>query len=103
MDIEEFKASLGQDAPPEDMARAVQALWHQAKGDWDGAHRLAQSQNDGTGAWVHAFLHRVEGDNSNSAYWYRRAGKPISSARLSDEWEEIVSALLRSRHSSAAV
>ena len=103
MDIEEFKASLGQDAPPEDMARAVQALWHQAKGDWDGAHRLAQSQNDGAGAWVHAFLHRVEGDNSNSAYWYRRAGKPISSARLSEEWEEIVSALLRSRHFSAAV
>ena len=94
MDIEEFKASLGQDAPPEDMARAVQALWHQAKGDWDEAHRLAQSLNDGAGAWVHAYLHRVEGDNSNAGYWYRRAGKPHPSASLAEEWEEIVSSLL---------
>ena len=95
MDLEEFKASLGQDAPPEDMARAMQALWHQAKGDWETAHQLAQSQDDGSGAWVHAFLHRVEGANSNAAYWYRRAGKPLSSARLSAEWEEIAAALLR--------
>jgi len=55
---------------------------------------MAQSQDDGIGAWVHAFLHRVEGDSSNAAYWYRRAGKPISSAPLNEEWEEIVSALL---------
>ncbi len=69
-------------------------MWYQAKGEWDIAHRLAQSSEDGIVAWVHAFLHRVKGDNSNAAYWYRRAGKPISSALLNEEWEEIVSALL---------
>ncbi len=94
MDLKNFKESLDQNTPPEDLGRALQALWHQAKGEWDTAHRLAQSQDDGIGAWVHAFLHRVEGDISNSAYWYLRAGKPISSTPLNEEWEEIVSALL---------
>lgn len=94
MNFDEFRASLEQDAPPQDLEGALQALWHQAKGDWETAHRLAQSEDDGSGAWVHAFLHRVEGDDSNAAYWYRRAGKPFSSVRLSDEWEEIVAALL---------
>lgn len=94
MDLKDFKESLDQNTPPEDLGRALQALWHQAKGEWDTAHRLAQSQDDGIGAWVHAFLHRVEGDISNSAYWYLRAGKPISSTPLNEEWEEIVSALL---------
>ena len=95
MDLENFKASLDQDGPPKKLGQALQAMWHQAKGDWDSAHRLAQSLDDGAGAWVHAFLHRVDGDNSNAAYWYRRAGKPVSSARLTDEWEEIVSEVLK--------
>ena len=94
MDLKDFKESINRNTPPDDLGRALQALWHQAKGEWDTAHRLAQSQDDGIGAWVHAFLHRVEGDSSNAAYWYRRAGKPISSAPLNEEWEEIVSALL---------
>ena len=94
MNLKDFKASLDQDAPPKDLGLALQAMWHQAKGDWDTAHRLAQSQDDGIGAWVHAFLHRVEGDSSNAAHWYRQAGKPVSSARLSEEWEEIASSLL---------
>ena len=94
MDLKDFKESVDQNTPPEDLGCALQALWHQAKGEWDTAHRLAQSQDDGIGTWVNAFLHRVKGDNSNAAYWYRRAGKPISSASLNEEWEEIVSALL---------
>lgn len=95
MDLKDFKESLDRNTPPEDLRRALQALWYQAKGEWDTAHRLAQSSDDGIGAWVHAFLHRVEGDISNAAYWYRRAGKPISSTPLNEEWEEIVSALLQ--------
>jgi hypothetical protein len=95
MDFRTFKASINHDAPPEGIERALQALWHQAKGDWHEAHRLAQAQDDKTGAWVHAYLHRAEGDNANAGYWYRRAGKPDSSALLNEEWEEIVSALLR--------
>ena len=95
MDIEAFKASISVDAPPNGLSRPLQALWHQAKGDWDTAHRLAQTQKNGDGALVHAFLHRVEGDKSNAAYWYRRAGKPVSSAPLDEEWKEIVAALLQ--------
>lgn len=94
MDLDAFKASLAGDAPPAGANRALQALWHQAKGDWAKAHRLAQKQKDQTGAWVHAYLHRVEGDQSNAGYWYRRAGKPQASAPLKEEWEAIVAALL---------
>ena len=64
MTFEEFKASLTGDNPPEDLDASLQALWRQAKGDWDKAHRLAQEQSDEGGAWVHAYLHRVEGDSS---------------------------------------
>ena len=94
MDVDAFRASLQQAAPPDGLSAALRALWFQAKGDWDEAHRLAQSQDDMTGAWVHAYLHRVEGDQRNAAYWYRRAGKPVSSAPLRKEWDEIADALL---------
>ena len=94
MDLAAFKTSLVDDAPPAGLGRALQALWRQAKGDWHAAHRLAQAQDDQAGAWVHAFLHRVEGDAGNAGYWYRRAGKPHASAPLGEEWDEIASALL---------
>ena len=94
MDLKTFKASINQDSPPEGLGPALKALWHQAKGNWEQAHRLIQDQNDEAGAWVHAYVHRVEGDNSNAGYWYRRAGKPHPSAPLAEEWEEIVSSLL---------
>jgi hypothetical protein len=92
--FETFEASLGDSAPPADLDPMVQALWHEAKGDWATAHRLAQAQDDAEGAWVHAYLHRVEGDLANAGYWYRRAGKPVSQAPLRDEWTTIVQALL---------
>jgi len=69
-------------------------LWHAAKGDWKAAHELAQAQQDRDGAWVHAYLHRQEGDEANAAYWYRRAQKPVASSPLEGEWEAIVQALL---------
>ena len=94
MTLTDFKASLDADAPPDGSSSALRALWHEAKGDWHAAHRLAQSQKDEAGAWVHAYLHRVEGDESNAAYWYRRAGKPLATTPLKDEWDEIASALL---------
>ncbi len=97
MDLATFKQSLDRDAPPEGLGRALAALWHAAKGDWDEAHRLAQAQKDAAGAWVHAYLHRVEGDLSNAEHWYRRAGKSPSSALLSREWDEIADALLGDR------
>ncbi len=94
MDLESFRGTLDNDAPPADLAPALQAMWHQAKGDWHRAHELAQSQDDAIGAWVHAHLHRVEGDAGNAGYWYRRAGKDHASQSLDREWDEIVSALL---------
>ncbi len=94
MDLSAFKQSLDQSAPPADLGPALAALWHEAKGDWDQAHRLAQSQKDADGAWVHAYLHRVEGDTSNAGYWYRRAEYPPSTAPLKQEWDEIAEALL---------
>ncbi len=97
MDLASFQQSLDRDAPPEDLGRALSALWHEAKGDWDAAHRLAQAQDDDQGAWVHAYLHRVEGDLPNAGYWYRRSGKTPSGAPLQQEWDEIAAALLDDR------
>ena len=94
MDLKSFKDSLAQAAPPTNVGGALAALWRQAKGDWDEAHRLVQEMADSDAWWVHAYLHRVEGDRANASYWYRRAGKPAPSAPLDKEWEEIVSVLL---------
>ena len=87
MDLASFQQSLDRDAPPEDLGRALSALWHEAKGDWHAAHRLAQSRDDADGAWVHAYLHRVEGNAANAGYWYRRAGRPHASVSLAEEWD----------------
>lgn len=70
------------------------ALWHDAQGDWQKAHELAQDIETQDGAWVHAYLHRKEGDTSNAGYWYRQAGKKFPSQTLQQEWEEIVNNLL---------
>ena len=75
MDFETYKNSLAQDAPPEGLSSAVQALWWEAKGDWHQAHQCAQEQADAEGAWAHAYLHRVEGDLRNAGGWYSRAGR----------------------------
>lgn len=93
MDLKIFKASLETSSPPEGSSLALEALWHQAKGDWDTAHERAQADDSKAGAWVHAHLHRVEGDQSNAAYWYRRAGQDIPANSLREELESIVSAL----------
>jgi hypothetical protein len=94
MDFETYKGSLAQDTPPEELSPAAQALWWEAKGDWHQAHQCAQRQADTEGAWAHAYLHRVEGDLSNAGGWYRRAGRPASTAPLKEEWETIARALL---------
>lgn len=70
------------------------ALWHDGRGDWEAAHRVAQDIDTPDGAWIHAYLHRREGDAANAGYWYRRAAKPIPSVPLDAEWDAIVTALL---------
>jgi hypothetical protein len=94
MDIAAFRASVEASAPVDHLSHALQALWHDAKGDWQAAHEHAQAQDDRDGAWVHAYLHRKEGDLPNAGYWYRRAGRPAASESLDAEWETIATALL---------
>jgi hypothetical protein len=98
MDLQAFRDSLSANAPPAGLSRAVEALWYEAKGEWGKAHELIQAEDDATGAWVHAYLHRKEGDASNAAYWYRRAGEPMSHVPLEVEWEQIVERLLGQPH-----
>lgn len=94
MNLAEFRLSLGQSSPPSDLSLALQALWFEARGDWNKAHELAQEDGDSPGAWVHAYLHRKEGDVSNARYWYSQAGRPVCSGSLDEEWAAISEALL---------
>ena len=95
MTLFELKATLSASTPPANLARALVALWHDARGDWKTAHEVAKDVDDKDGgAWVHAYLHRKEGDDTNAAYWYRRAGQPVSRTSLDAEWDQIASELL---------
>jgi hypothetical protein len=97
--LEDFKGTLSNRTPPP-VSATLRALWHDARGDWDAAHRVAQDVDDEDGAWVHAYLHRKEGDLGNAGYWYRRAGRPEATDSLDAEWEHIAVELLQ-RHSSS--
>ena len=90
----EFKASLSGAAPAAQLDAPLAALWWAAKGGWDQAHRIVQDEPTADAAWVHAYLHRVEGDSGNAGYWYRRAARPVGGDSLEAEWERMVSALL---------
>lgn len=95
MDLEAFRRSLKNDEPPEEVGVGLRALWHAGRDQWDRAHGLIQDRDDNEGCWIHAHLHRIEGDLSNAAYWYSRAGRGVPKTDLRAEWEEIVTALLR--------
>jgi hypothetical protein len=97
MELDSFRDSLKGETPPADIRLAGQGLWWDAKGDWAKAHECAQAQDDPEGAWLHAYLHRKEGDAENAGYWYRRAGKPMATGPLAQEWEAIARALLDGR------
>ena len=94
MEFAAYRASLSGDAPPQGLGLALQALWWEAKGEWDKAHECAQAKEDMAGCWVHAYLHRREGDLENAGYWYRRAGKPTATDALEAEWLAIARSLL---------
>lgn len=95
MTLDEFRTTLAQRVPPHDLSPALRAMWEDAKGNWAAAHTIAQSIEDKTGAWIHAYLHRKEGDLGNAGYWYRRAGQAVAGDPLEEEWTRIVSILLR--------
>jgi hypothetical protein len=94
MTLEEFTSTVTTGVPPEGASAGLLALWEDARGHWEAAHTIAQDLDDKSGAWIHAYLHRKEGDAANAAYWYRRAGQPVARDSLDQEWARIVSALL---------
>ncbi len=90
MQFDEFKQSMQSAAPPANLSVYLNALWYDGKSDWKKAHDLVDQLEDATACWVHAYLHRKEGDVWNADYWYRRAGKKRPDISLEAEWESIV-------------
>lgn len=93
MTADDFIASLAQLQPPQMLTAVERGLWHAGKEQWDQAHELAQSEAGPMAAWLHAYLHRWEGDDANAGYWYRRAGRPPCRKPLAEEWADLVAAL----------
>jgi hypothetical protein len=94
MTLTELKRSLSQPQPPPGLSPALRALWWAAKNDWDAAHKLVMDEDGKDSAWVHAYLHRAEGDNENARYWYQKAGKTPANGPLQPEWDAITAELL---------
>jgi hypothetical protein len=88
----DFQRALEAPEPP-DAAPELVALWHLARGEWDAAHGLVQDRAGADAAWVHALVHRIEGDAANAGYWYRRAGRPVAEDGFAAERERIARAL----------
>jgi len=95
MTLDEFRKSARSSEPPAGLSLALLGLWWDAKNDWTRAHESAQQDEGPDGSWVHAYLHRKEGDPGNAGYWYRRAGKTVCRDSLDQEWTIIAEALLK--------
>ncbi len=93
MTFEEFNKSLSLKDPPDEFPVYLKALWYDANGDWENAHRTIQDISDDTAAWIHAYLHRKEGDIGNADYWYRRGERKRPTVTLQEEWKDIATAL----------
>lgn len=91
MTFSEFNQTLSENKPSQNISRILEALWHDAKGDWESAHNIAQTQ-EGVQSYdrIHAYLHRKEGDNWNANYWYRRAKTTTPDTNLEEEWKFLV-------------
>ena len=94
MQLEDFIKSIKEKSPSEGLSEPLQAMWYARKENWDKAHNIAQSISTELGSWIHAYLHRVEGDLSNADYWYKRAGKPPHSGSTEAEADDIVNSIL---------
>jgi hypothetical protein len=94
MTLAEFKDTLSESNPPEKLNLSLKALWWDANDEWDKAHSIVQDLEETDAYWVHAYLHRVEGDLGNSNYWYSRAGRKMPQVSLSVEWDAIAKELL---------
>ena len=94
MTFVEFKSSLSKPEPPAGLSSALLALWWDTKNDWDKAHKIVMDESGADCAWVHAYLHRREGDLENARYWYGQAGRPAASRALPEEWSAIAGEIL---------
>jgi hypothetical protein len=94
MHIEEFRASITREEPPEELPAPLAALWWDAKGDWARAHSLVDELETADAMAVHAYLHRKEGQASNAGYWYSRAGRRFHRPTLEAEWDALAEGLL---------
>lgn len=94
MTFEQFVNTLSADTPPEGINELLTALWYAGKDDWETAHEIAQDIPGRDGAWIHAYLHRVEGDIGNAGYWYSVAGRTMPGGTIEEEWEDIVKEFL---------
>ena len=94
MTLDEFVDATAKPTPPAGLDDVLLSLWWDRKGDWEKAHEHAQAAETRDGSWVHAYLHRREGDLGNAGYWYARAGRPLSALSLDEEWTEIARELL---------
>lgn len=95
MTLSELTESVASnDAPDSSLSLPLQALWWDAKGDWHQAHDVCQSAGSAEGDWVHAYLHRKEGDLGNASYWYNRARQPVFQGTLEEEWDSLVQGFL---------
>ena len=96
MTLTEFKTTLGNKVPPPGISNDLLALWLDAKGNWNRAHEIVQKSGSHTSNWIHAYLHRKEGDLSNAGYWYRRIGRHSPQQSLTEEWEVLADYVLKS-------
>lgn len=94
MEFQEFIESLKQDSPPKTKPM-LEALWYDRKGQWERAHSMVQDIDGSMASWIHAYLHRKEGDLGNAGYWYSRAGRSRPAIDLDTEWEELVKVLIQ--------
>lgn len=94
MNLTDFKQTLSSDNPPADISVYLKALWYEAKDQWDKAHELIQDLPDKNASWIHAYLHRKEGDTLNADYWYNKANKKRPAMSLSEEWEQLTTTFL---------
>ncbi|MBC2840776.1 hypothetical protein [Robiginitalea sp. SC105] len=91
---ENFVATFELDAPDPGWPEGLKALWHEGRGDWQASHDIAEGLETPLGYWIHAYLHRREGDQWNAGYWYKRAGRPFPEKSLEIEFREIVDHVL---------
>ncbi|MDX1314773.1 MAG: hypothetical protein R3356_04670 [Eudoraea sp.] len=89
-----FIQTLKEDAPNSFWPEALKALWYDGKGNWEASHNIAQDLPSLHGNWIHAYLHRKEGDQWNAGYWYQRANRAFPSVGLYKEYEELVKAVI---------